>query len=238
MSIPGEDTAKDREGKREADIEGKGEEDIEGKGEGDIEGRREGDPRNDLKMNPKDVALLLYWAMMLPDGEVFPQPDQPKYTSADYTRMACHILFCCKRCGTCCTTGDPIRLRPEDAVQLAKHLKIPLNKALKKYTVPDPRRAEVLNFKHILPCKFYDKRAEGCKIYSARPWSCRIFPFLGVYGSSRQVVVNPSCPGSVETMTALTEAMEEVRREQQGYSPSREEIRRSKERLRSALESI
>ena len=211
MSIPGEDTAKDREGKREADIEGRG----------------EGDPRNDLKMNPKDVALLLYWAMMLPDGEVFPQPDQPKYTSADYTRMACHILFCCKRCGTCCTTGDPIRLRPEDAVQLAKHLKIPLNKALKKYTVPDPRRAEVLNFKHILPCKFYDKRAEGCKI-----------PFLGVYGSSRQVVVNPSCPGSVETMTALTEAMEEVRREQQGYSPSREEIRRSKERLRSALESI
>ena len=176
--------------------------------------------------------------MMLPDGEVFKEFNVTKYTATDYTRMACHILFRCQRCGTCCTKGDPIRMRPEDAAKLAKHLKIPLNKFLKKYTIPDPKKPGVLNFKHILPCKFYDQKAGGCKVYSARPWSCRIFPFLGVYGSSDQVVVNPSCPGSVETMRILTRAMEEVQREQEGYSPSMEEIRRSKEKLRSALESI
>jgi len=188
--------------------------------------------------DPKEVAVLLLKATMLPDGEVFPRFDQPKYTPIDYTRMACHILFRCNRCGTCCTTGNPIRLRPEDAAQLAKHLKIPLNKALKKYTIPDPKKPGVLDFKHILPCKFYDRLAGGCKVYSARPWSCRIFPFLGVYGSSDQVVVNPSCPGSVETMEILTRAMEEVREELEGYSPSTEEIRRSKEHLKKVLDEL
>ncbi len=192
----------------------------------------------EAEKDPKEVALLLYRAMLLPDGEVFPQLDQPRYTPADYTRMACHILFKCHRCGTCCTTGDPIRLRPEDAAQLAKHLKIPRNRFLKKYTIPDSKKPGVLNFKHILPCKFYDPKAGGCKVYSARPWSCRIFPFLGVYGSSDQVVVNPSCPGSVETMRILTGAMEEVQREQEGSSPGREEVRRSKEALRRALDEL
>ena len=69
----------------------------------------------ETQIDPKEIALLLFRAMMLPDEEVFPQLDEPKYTAADYTRMACHILFRCQRCGTCCTTGDPIRLRPEDA---------------------------------------------------------------------------------------------------------------------------
>ena len=76
--------------------------------------------------------------------------------------------------------------RQEDAARLAKHLKIPLNKAIKKYTLPDPDKPGALDFKHILPCKFYDASIRGCKIYSARPWSCRIFPFLGVYGSEDQ----------------------------------------------------
>jgi len=188
--------------------------------------------------DPKEIAILLFRAMTVPDREVFKEFNAPEYTAADYTRMACHILFRCQRCGTCCTTGDPIRLRPEDAVKLAKQLKIPLNKFLKKYTLPDPRKPGVLDFKHILPCKFYDQKAGGCKVYSARPWSCRIFPFLGVYGSSDQVVVNPSCPGSVETMRILTGAMEEARREQEECSSSIEEIRRSKERLRRILDEL
>ncbi|MCK9406251.1 MAG: YkgJ family cysteine cluster protein [Methanothrix sp.] len=188
--------------------------------------------------DPQEVAILLFRAMILPDGEVFKEFNVTKYTATDYTRMACHILFRCQRCGACCTTGDPIRLRPEDAAQLAKQLKIPLNRALKKYTIPDPKKPGVLDFKHILPCKFYDRKAGGCKVYAARPWSCRIFPFLGVYGSSDQVVVNPSCPGSVETMEILTRAMEEVRAEQEGYSPSLEEIRRSKEHLKRVLDDL
>jgi len=127
---------------------------------------------------------------------------------------------------------------PEDAALLAKHLKIPLDKALKKYTIPDPDRPGVLDFKHILPCKFYDKGAKGCKIYAIRPWSCRIFPFLGIYGSENQVKVNESCPGSVETMKILTEAVEEARAEQTSSAPSHEEVKQSKERLKKILKEI
>lgn len=159
----------------------------------------------------KEVAVMLLKAIALPDSVIFTDISIPRYTTVDYYRMACHLLFQCHRCGACCTTGDPIRLRTEDAVILAKHLKVPLNKVLKKYTLADPDKPEVLKFKHILPCKFYDHSARGCKIYSARPWSCRIFPFLGIYGSETQVKVNESCPGSVETMNALTAAIEEVR---------------------------
>ncbi len=159
----------------------------------------------------KEVAVMLLKAIALPDSVIFTDISIPRYTTVDYYRMACHLLFQCHRCGTCCTTGDPIRLRTEDAVILAKHLKVPLNKVLKKYTLADPDKPATLKFKHILPCKFYDSSARGCKIYSARPWSCRIFPFLGIYGTETRVKVNESCPGSVETMKVLTAAIEEVR---------------------------
>jgi Fe-S-cluster containining protein len=193
--------------------------------------------------DPKKIALLLLKATALTDGQVFRELDAPKYTSVDYVRMACHILFNCQRCGTCCTTGDPIRLLPEDAALLAKHLKIPFSKALKKYTIPDPDRPGVLDFKHILPCKFFDAGAKGCKIYALRPWSCRIFPFLGVYGSENQIKVNESCPGSVETMKILTEAVEEARKGQKDFAIDSatidsDVVREAKKRLRSALDSI
>jgi len=189
--------------------------------------------------DPKRIALLLLKATALTDEQVFRELDAPKYTSVDYVRMACHILLKCHRCGTCCTTGDPIRLLPEDAALLAKHLKIPIDKALTKYTIPDPDRPGVLDFKHILPCKFHDQGAKGCKIYAIRPWSCRIFPFLGIYGSENQVKVNESCPGSVETMKILTEAVEEARKGQLDSAiVDPEVVREAKKRLRSALDSI
>ncbi len=161
--------------------------------------------------DPKYVAFQLLIATSMPDGQIFRELDAPCYTTVDYYRMACHMIFACQRCGNCCTTGDPIRLRPEDVALLARGLKIPLNKAIKKYTIKDPQKAGVLNFKHILPCKFYDPSAKGCKIYEVRPWSCRIFPFLGIYGSEDRVVVNELCPASVQTMKILKEAIEAAR---------------------------
>jgi Fe-S-cluster containining protein len=153
--------------------------------------------------------------------------------------MACHLLFHCQRCGTCCTTGNPIRLRPEDAVALAKHLKIPLQKARKKYTIPDPDKPGVLDFKDILPCKFYDSSAQSCKIYVARPWSCRIFPFLGIYGSEDRVLVKESCPGSMETMRILTAALDEVgNNPERSISIEQKDVRRAKLLLRMALEMV
>jgi len=193
----------------------------------------------ELDRDPKNVALQLLIATSLPDGQVFRELDAPRYTTVDYYRMACHMIFICQRCGHCCTTGDPIRLKPEDIAAIAKSLKIPLNKALKKYTVPDPEKPGVLNFKHILPCKFYDLSAKGCKIYSVRPWSCRIFPFLGIYGSEDRVVVNELCLGSVETMKILKDAIESVKEDAlMSDANYPEKVRSAKVFLREALNSI
>lgn len=189
-------------------------------------------------MDAKETAALLAKATAMTDEEVFKDAAMPKYTTIDYYRMACHRLFQCKRCGTCCATGDPIRLKYEDISKIAKHLKIPPNKAIKKLTVPDPERKGVLDFKHILPCKFYDTNANVCKIYVVRPWSCRIFPFLGIYGSENQVKVNESCPGSVATMKMLTAAMEEIRSLMPAPKFSVDEIRQAKLQLRAALDNV
>lgn len=189
------------------------------------------------------IAEILLTATALPDAQIFPELGLARYTKVDYYRMACHLLFQCMRCGNCCTTGDPIRLRQEDAAAIARHLKIPLNKALKKYTTADPDRPDSLKFKHILPCKFYDRSGKGCKIYSARPWSCRIFPFLGIYGNEDQVVVNQSCPGSVQTMKALTDALQSLTAGKAGGQadapkPDPVEVKRAKILLREALNSF
>ncbi|HNY35205.1 MAG TPA: YkgJ family cysteine cluster protein [Methanothrix soehngenii] len=188
--------------------------------------------------DPRHVAQQLLLAISMPDGQIFRELDAPSYTDVDYFRMACHMIFECQRCGHCCTTGDPIRLRPEDAALLARGLKIPLNKVLKKFIITDPQRAGVLSFKHILPCKFYDQSTNGCKIYQFRPWSCRIFPFLGIYGHDDRVVVNELCPGSVQTMEILKEAIETVRADCRISNANPAEVKCAKLFLRGALNSI
>jgi uncharacterized protein len=193
----------------------------------------------ELNKDPKNVAMQLLSAISLPDGQVFRELDAPRYTTVDYYRMACHMIFVCQRCANCCTTGDPIRLKPEDVAAIARSLKIPLNKALKKYTIRDPEKPGVLDFKHILPCKFYDTSAKGCKIYATRPWSCRIFPFLGIYGSEDKIKVNESCPGSVETMRMLKEAIETVRADpKMSKAADPAEVRSAKVFLKEALNLI
>lgn len=188
---------------------------------------------------PREVALMLQQATSLPDKSVFLDRTVPLNTVVDYYRVACHVLFVCERCGTCCTTGDPIRLRQDDIERIARHLKIPLGKAVKKYTMPDPDRPGVLDFKKILPCKFYDTVARRCKIYDARPWSCRIFPFIGIYGSEDHVKVHESCPGSVKAVKMLTEAVEELRTDP-AFSPSfdKETVKRAKQWFKDALDTV
>jgi len=180
------------------------------------------------------VATALLEALASPE-EAASGP--PGYTEVDYYRMACHLLFQCQRCGTCCRTGDPIRLRRQDLVAIARALKIPLSRAAKKYVLPDPERPEALRFRHVRPCKFYDEGARGCKIYTARPWSCRIFPFLGVYGSVDKVLVHSSCPGALQAMRDLEEAMEEARASF-SRAPTLQEAKMARERLEGALKDV
>lgn len=188
-----------------------------------------------MEEKARQVAMALLDALARPDEAAF---GRLKYTDVDYCRMACHLLFQCQRCGTCCRTGDPIRLRREDLAAVARHLKIPLSRAAKKYALPDPQRPEALLFRQVKPCKFYDEGARGCKIYPARPWSCRIFPFLGIYGSEDKVLVHSSCPGSVQAMRTLEKAMEEARADSAARAPTLQGVRAAREKLERALKEL
>lgn len=175
----------------------------------------------------------------MPDEGVFRDRSIPLNTVIDYYKIACHILFVCEMCGTCCITGDPIRLRKEDIIRIARHLKIPQKKAVKKLTVPDPDKPGILNFKKILPCKFYDPIGKRCKIYDARPWSCRIFPFIGIYGSEDHVKVHESCPGSIKAVKTLTAAIDNARSDPANTSSlDREAVKQAKIWFKDVLNSI
>jgi Fe-S-cluster containining protein len=186
-------------------------------------------------METRQVAAALLEALARPEEEA---SGRPAYTDVDYCRMACHLLFQCRRCGTCCRTGDPIRLRQKDLAAIARHLKIPLSRAAKKYALPDPEKPDALLFKQVKPCKFYDEGARGCKIYPARPWSCRIFPFLGVYGSEDRVLVHSSCPGALQAMRELEEAMEAERAVFRAHSPTLQDARMARKKLERALKDL
>jgi uncharacterized protein len=196
-------------------------------------------------VEPKEVVTRLLLATSLSDKAFFGLLDT-RYTTVDYYRMACHAIFDCKRCANCCTTGNPIRLRREDAARIARHFKIPVDKSIKKYTIPDDK--DNLKFKAVEPCRFYDPSIKGCRIYNARPWSCRIFPFLGIYGSEEKVLVHESCPGSIEAHQDLMATLEEVQRVQKQKEMGRddetdkktdkEDIRRAKEWFRALLDGL
>ena len=70
--------------------------------------------------DPRDVAIILLKATAQPDKQIYTDLAEPKYTTVDYYRMACHLLFRCQQCGICCTTGDPIRLRPDDMAHFSE----------------------------------------------------------------------------------------------------------------------
>lgn len=172
----------------------------------------------------REIARLLLQATALPEAL--------GYTAVDYYRIASQAVFRCHRCGTCCTTGDPIKLKGGDVAKIAWHLKMPLHRAKKKLVVP---LGNDYAFKKTRPCRFYDEKS-GCKIYAVRPWSCRIFPFLGIYGSPERVVVHPTCPGSMEAAQKLHSAMEGLRGKAASIDPAT--VRRARDELEEMLEGM
>lgn len=195
--------------------------------------------------SPRDVAIKLLEATSLPDEKVFSNKAIamsaliPMNTLVDYYRIACHVIFVCERCGNCCITGNPIRLSQEDILRISKHLKVPLNKAIKKFTIEDPDRLGVLNFKKTIPCKFYDPVQKGCKIYGARPWSCQIFPFIGIYGNEDQIKIHESCPGSVKAVKTLTDTVEVLRSDLEfSLSFDLERVKKAKQYFKDVLSAI
>lgn len=120
----------------------------------------------------------------------------------DTYRMLLQGGFQCTRCGTCCKICYPVDVDEEDIRSLAKHFKIPYQRAVRKFTMTHPEAAlhrRIL--KQSRPCKFYDPGAGECKVYEARPKMCRRYPFL----SPQQLCLSgiglyTDCPGMALTL--------------------------------------
>jgi len=108
--------------------------------------------------------------------------------------------FICMKCGNCCTNKDSIHITSEDLEKIAKHFKIPVGKARKKYTEPHPTKPGEMTFKNSDSCKFYDTLNQICKINDIKPSVCRVYPFLSTDNSNMEnLIIYPDCPGMKAT---------------------------------------
>ncbi len=86
----------------------------------------------------------------------------------------------CLKCPGYCCSYPIIEVKDRDAVRIAKHFDMPLEKAEKKFFRIDRTHGRVMrrqkdeHFGRI--CQFFDTKERRCTIYHARPRACREFP--------------------------------------------------------------
>ncbi len=129
----------------------------------------------------------------------------------DRFRIYAQENFKCWKCGACCINSDPITIYEEDIKDLAKFLKIPRSRIIKRYITKHDAE-DGYKLKRVCPCGFLDTRTMECKVYPARPIACRTYPFLSTTGMLNGTVGYEDCPGSVEFVKAFNEGPEVGRR--------------------------
>jgi len=136
----------------------------------------------------------------------------------DTYRILLQGSFQCARCGTCCKICDPISVDEEDIKALAKHFKIPYNRAIHKNTRPHPEVPFLRALKHTNPCKFYDRTTHECKIYDARPKMCRVYPFMNPQQQTLPGIgIYDDCPGMLLTLEVFRQLNEHYSKELHKY---------------------
>jgi uncharacterized protein len=114
--------------------------------------------------------------------------------------------FDCNGCGNCCIGKESIHINANDIKKIARHFKIPINKARMKYAKPHPTITDELTLKKTNPCKFHDATNRICKIYEDRPTICRLFPFLSDDNlKMNEIAIYPNCPGQKATLDSFIE---------------------------------
>ncbi len=122
----------------------------------------------------------------------------------DYLRIQIQVDFQCHRCGHCCQVADPIDIYPKDIRRLASFFNACEEEVIREFTIPHPSEPDLLAFKSVAPCRFYDASQKGCKIYQARPMVCRCSPFLSPSQIGLQgVEIYEDCPASEESYTRI-----------------------------------
>lgn len=84
------------------------------------------------------------------------------------------LRFKCNQCGLCCR-GKPgaVWVNEKEMLNIADHLKMPIDKFCDKFIRRISKRFSLTEFKNG-DCAMYKN---GCSIYPVRPYQCRSFPF-------------------------------------------------------------
>jgi uncharacterized protein len=81
----------------------------------------------------------------------------------------------CTACGNCCKTSTT-KITERDIERLVRHLRIPRDKFLAEYTMPDEDGQLSLRFMPEAGCVFLDGNL--CSVYDARPDICQRYPHV------------------------------------------------------------
>jgi Fe-S-cluster containining protein len=92
------------------------------------------------------------------------------------------VYFDCNKCPAfCCSVYDRVQVSTRDLNRLAKHFKVSVETAKRRYTRINKetgervlRRVEDAIFQET--CMFLNQETRGCGIYHARPGVCREYP--------------------------------------------------------------
>ena len=92
----------------------------------------------------------------------------------------------CMKCPGYCCSYPVIEVKDKDAVRIAEHFHMPLEKAEKKFFKKAHGYARIMRRQkdkvYGKICQFFDTKERRCTIYYARPSTCRIFPGKGRCG--------------------------------------------------------
>ena len=90
------------------------------------------------------------------------------------------VFYDCMKCPAfCCSVYPRVKVEKKDVKRLAKHFKLTIAQAAKRFTKQCGDERVLRRKKDALlgeTCKFLDPETRGCTIYEARPEVCRTYP--------------------------------------------------------------
>jgi hypothetical protein len=103
--------------------------------------------------------------------------------------------FLCRRCGSCCTVFDGVKLSETEM----KRLGVAKNEQADVFTQIEG------TYYMKEPCRYYDSNKSACTIYDVRPETCRNFPLHTVRCEDGliHISVSETCPAALEALAEV-----------------------------------
>jgi len=110
------------------------------------------------------------------------------------TRTVPRPVFECQQCGDCCQGRGGILVRPEEAEEMAAHLKVSLEEFSRRYLETSPLGVRLATENG--GCVFL-REGNSCRVHPVKPFICRQWPFLPALLADPEELeqAKGACPG-------------------------------------------